>query len=74
MTTGLRVYSNEVCKVSYRVWRYKVVVKSIKKTMRFRKVVMAAEKTIGLIVEETCLAGYYYNLDLNNRQKNTFLY
>jgi len=34
-----------------------------------KKVVMAAENTTGLIVEKTYLAGYYYNLDLNNRQK-----
>ena len=67
MTRGLRFYSNKVCKASYRVWGYKVVVKSIEKTMRFRKVVIATEKTIGLTVKKTCLARHYYNLD--NRQK-----
>jgi len=69
MTTGLTVYSNEVCKTNHKVWEYKVVVKSIKKAMRLRKVVIAIEKTTVLAVEETCLARHYYDLGLNNRQK-----
>jgi len=66
MTTGLTVYSNEVCKANHKVWEYKVIVKSIKKAMRLR---IAIEKTTVLVVEETCLARHYYDLGLNNRQK-----
>jgi len=48
----LEIYSNKVWEAGGRVWKCKVVVKSVGKIVEYRKVVIAAEKPTEFTIED----------------------